>query len=86
LEIEGVARFHPLRILTAHEVVNDEVGSIPFALTYCPLCNTAAAFDRRVDGEVLRFGVSRLLRKSDLVMGTTQPVAVAADHRRGNRR
>lgn len=67
-EIGGVARFYPLRILTAHEVVNDEVGGIPFALTYCPLCNTAAAFDRRVQGEVLRFGVSGLLRKSDLVM------------------
>lgn len=26
------------------------------------------AFDRRVDGEALRFGVSGLLRKSDLVM------------------
>lgn len=68
LEIGDVARFYPLRILTAHEVVNDEVGSIPFTVTYCPLCNTAAAFDRRVEGEVLRFGVSGLLRKSDLVM------------------
>ncbi|MEE8331260.1 MAG: DUF3179 domain-containing protein [Acidimicrobiia bacterium] len=67
-EIEGVARFYPLRILTAHEVVNDEVAGIPFAVTYCPLCNTATAFDRRVDGDVLRFGVSGLLRKSDLVM------------------
>ena len=67
-EIEGVARFYPLRILTTHEIVNDEVGGIPFAVTYCPLCNTAVAFDRRVDGEVLRFGVSGLLRKSDLVM------------------
>jgi hypothetical protein len=67
-ELEEVARFYPLRILTAHEVVNDEVAGIPFALTYCPLCNTAAAFDRRVNGEVLRFGVSGLLRKSDLVM------------------
>jgi hypothetical protein len=67
-EIEGVARFYPLRILTTHEIVNDEVGGVPFAVTYCPLCNTAVAFDRRVDGEVLRFGVSGLLRKSDLVM------------------
>lgn len=67
-DIGGIARFYPLRILTAHEVVNDEVGGIPFALTYCPLCNTAAAFDRRVGDELLRFGVSGLLRKSDLVM------------------
>jgi hypothetical protein len=68
LELDGVARFHPLRILTAHEVVNDELGGVAYALTYCPLCNTAAAFDRRVDGRVLRFGVSGLLRLSDLVM------------------
>jgi len=38
------------------------------AVTFCPLCNTAIAFDRRVNGEVLRFGVSGLLRNSDLVM------------------
>lgn len=68
LEIEGDAIFYPIRILTAHEIVNDQRGEIPFSLTYCPLCNTAVAFDRRVDGEVLRFGVSGLLRNSDLVM------------------
>jgi hypothetical protein len=68
LEIGDTARFHPLRILVAHEIVNDEAGGIPYALTYCPLCNTAAAFDRRVGDQVLRFGVSGLLRKSDLVM------------------
>jgi hypothetical protein len=61
-------RFYPLSILTRHEIVNDRFGDIPVAVTFCPLCNTALAFDRRVDGEVLRFGVSGLLRKSDLVM------------------
>ncbi len=68
LDLAGEARFYPVRILTSHEIVNDELADIPFSLTYCPLCNTAAAFDRRVDGQVLRFGVSGLLRKSDLVM------------------
>jgi hypothetical protein len=68
LEVAGVAIFFPIRILTVHEIVNDERGDVPFALTYCPLCNSAAAFDRRVDGQVLRFGVSGLLRNSDLVM------------------
>jgi hypothetical protein len=61
-------RFYPLSIMTRHEIVNDEIGAIPVAVTYCPLCNTALAFDRRVDDEVLRFGVSGLLRNSDLVM------------------
>lgn len=76
LELNGVARFYPLRILTAHEVVNDELDGLPFAVTYCPLCNTAVAFDRRVDGQVLRFGVSGLLRKSDLVMWDDQTVSL----------
>ena len=67
-EIQGVTRFYPLRILTAHEVVNDEVNGFPYVVTYCPLCNTAVAFPREVDGRVLRFGVSGLLRNSDLVM------------------
>ena len=37
-------------------------------MTYCPLCNTAVVFDRRVDGRVLEFGVSGFLRNSDLIM------------------
>ncbi|HSF84473.1 MAG TPA: DUF3179 domain-containing protein [Acidimicrobiia bacterium] len=68
LEVEGEAIFYPVRILISHEIVNDQRGEVPFSLTYCPLCNTASAFDRRVDGQVLRFGVSGLLRNSDLVM------------------
>jgi Protein of unknown function (DUF3179) len=37
-------------------------------VTYCPLCNTALAFDRTVDGKVLDFGTTGRLRYSDLVM------------------
>lgn len=68
VEIEGEARFYPLSVLTRHEIVNDEFGDIPIAVTYCPLCNTGLVFDRRFDGQVLRLGVSGLLRNSDLVM------------------
>ncbi len=66
--VNGESRFYPLSILTRHEIVNDAFGDVPVAVTFCPLCNTALAFDRRVDGETLRFGVSGLLRNSDLVM------------------
>jgi hypothetical protein len=66
--INGDARFYPLQILNLHEVVNDEIGGIPVAVTYCPLCNSAVVFDRRVAGEELTFGTSGLLRNSDLVM------------------
>jgi hypothetical protein len=37
-------------------------------VTYCPLCNAAIVFDRRVADRVLDFGVSGNLRKSDMVM------------------
>lgn len=68
LDLEGDARFYPLSILTAHEIVNDVVAGRPVAVTYCPLCNSAIVFDRVFEGQELRFGVSGLLRNSDLVM------------------
>ncbi len=68
VDIDDDARFYPLSILTRHEIVNDEFGDVPVAVTYCPLCNTALAFDRRFGDETLRLGVSGLLRNSDLVM------------------
>jgi hypothetical protein len=68
LEIEGDARSYPLQILTWHEIVNDVVGGVPVIVTFCPLCNAAITFDRRVGGQVYEFGTSGLLRNSDLVM------------------
>lgn len=68
LEIDGEARAYPLQIITWHEIVNDVVGEVPVAVTFCPLCNSAITFDRRFDGEVFEFGTSGLLRNSDLVM------------------
>ena len=62
------ARAYPLRYLTWHEIVNDTVAGVPVAVTFCPLCNTALVFDRRVEGAVLTFGVSGNLRHSDMVM------------------
>lgn len=68
VEIDGAARAYPLAIMTRHEIVNDTFDEIPVAVTFCPLCNSALVFDRRVDGDTLRFGVSGLLRNSDLIM------------------
>jgi hypothetical protein len=65
---EGDARGYPLQILIFHEIVNDIIGGTPVAVTFCPLCYSAIAFDRRVEGEAVEFGVSGLLRMSDLVM------------------
>ncbi len=62
------ARAYPLRILIWHEIVNDTVNGLPIAVTFCPLCNSAVVYDRRVDGRVLSFGTTGKLRNSDLVM------------------
>lgn len=62
------ARAYPIKILNYHEIVNDTLGRIPIAVTYCPLCDSAAVFDRRVDGETREFGVSGLLYNSNVLM------------------
>lgn len=69
VEIAGeVPRAYPVRYLIWHEIVNDVIGDTPVAVTFCPLCNSGLIFDRRVGNELLSFGVSGKLRKSDMVM------------------
>lgn len=68
LEINGDAKAFPLSILIWHEIANDVVGGVPVAVSFCPLCYSALVYDRRVNGVVPYFGVSGLLRNSDMVM------------------
>ena len=68
VRLGGEARAYPLQILIWHEIVNDVVGGTPVTITFCPLCNTTLAFDRRFDGQLLDFGTTGRLRHSDLVM------------------
>ncbi|MGR3493198.1 MAG: DUF3179 domain-containing protein [Shimia sp.] len=69
VEIAGeTPRAYPIRYLTWHEIVNDTVGNIPVAVTFCPLCNSGITFDRRTEAGVLSFGVSGKLRNSDMIM------------------
>jgi hypothetical protein len=62
------ARAYPLQVLTWHEIVNDVVDGKPVAITFCPLCNTAIAFDAAFDGQELDFGTTGRLRFSNLIM------------------
>ena len=68
VEVNGQAKAYPLSILIWHEIVNDELGGVPISVTYCPLCNSAVVFDRRLGDRVLDFGTTGKLRFSDLVM------------------
>ncbi|MGD9734067.1 MAG: DUF3179 domain-containing protein [Solirubrobacterales bacterium] len=68
VRVGGAARAYPEQVLVWHEIVNDVLGGRPIAVTYCPLCNSALVFDRRVRGRTLSFGTTGKLRNSDLVM------------------
>jgi hypothetical protein len=68
LSLDDEHRAYPVQIMVWHEIVNDTVGGRPVSVTYCPLCNSALAFDRRLDDRVLTFGTSGKLYLSDLVM------------------
>jgi len=68
LTVHGETRAYPLQILIWHEIANDVIGGVPVAVTFCPLCDTAIAFDRRVNDRTLSFGTTGDLRNSDLVM------------------
>jgi hypothetical protein len=69
-----VARAYPLQILLWHEIVNDTLGETPVTVTFCPLCYTAVAYDRRLEpgGTIYDFGTTGNLRHSDLVMWDRQ--------------
>ena len=65
---KGLVRAYPQKILNLHEIVNDEIDDVPIVVSFCPLCGSALAFERDVEGVVLEFGVSGKLHNSDLVM------------------
>jgi hypothetical protein len=68
LAINQEVRAYPIQILTWHEIVNDTVGGLPVVVTFCPLCNTAIAFERTVGDQELTFGTTGRLRFSNLIM------------------
>lgn len=72
INIDGDARAYPLAILMWQEIANDTVGGVPITVSFCPLCNTAIAFERVLEGHELTFGTSGNLRNSDLVMWDRQ--------------
>ena len=66
--VNGEAGAYPLRVLNWHEVVNDMLGGKPIVVTYSPLSDGTAVFDRVLSGKTVEFGVSGLLYDSNLVM------------------
>ncbi len=68
LTLNGDARAYPAQVMIWHEIVNDTVGGEPVTVTFCPLCNTAIAYHRRLGDRTFDFGTSGKLYNSALVM------------------
>lgn len=68
--IEGEREIKVYRVddVMLHEIVNDSIDNTPIAVTFCPLCNSAIVYKRMMDQQILRLGVSGMLRHNDLVM------------------
>jgi len=68
IEIDGLSRAYPLRVLNWHEVVNDRLGDMPVLITYNPLCDSAVVYERRMGERELTFGFSGLLYNSNTLI------------------
>ncbi len=68
IDVNGDVRAYPVQIMIWHEIVNDVVGGVPVAVTYCPLCNSAISYERTIEGRETTFGTSGRLFASALVM------------------
>ncbi len=49
------ARAYPILTMGYHHIVNDTVGGVPIAVTYCTLCHTGLVWGPVVDGKRLHF-------------------------------
>ncbi len=59
--INGEARAYPVPLLEVHEIVNDQLGGVPIAVSFSPLADMAVVFRRDIEGEVREFGLSGLM-------------------------
>ncbi|CAH8282215.1 uncharacterized protein DUF3179 [Mariniflexile fucanivorans] len=60
-------RAYPHAILDWHEIVNDNIGTVSVAVTYCPLTGTGIGWNRVIKGKETTFGVSGLLYNTNLI-------------------
>lgn len=68
VSIAGDVRAYPVQILMHHDAVNDVVGGTPVLVSFCILCGSALAYDRRIDGDTLSFSYAGALNNSNLVV------------------
>ncbi len=65
--INGESRAYPIKVLNYHECYNDELGGVPIAVIFCPLCDSVSVVDRRLGDKTYEFGISGLLYNSNVL-------------------
>lgn len=72
ISYNGESKAYPLSLLTMYELSNDSIGMEQVMITYCPMCNAAMVFNRKVKKDdknyLLHFGISGLLMHNDMIM------------------
>lgn len=53
LTVNGTPRAYPTRFVWWHHVVNDRAGNTEFAVSYCSVCNTGIAYNRKLNGKTV---------------------------------
>ncbi len=67
VENNNEIKVYPHAILDWHEVINDDIGGTPIAVTYCPLTGTGRVWEREDLSFEKTFGVSGFLYNSNLI-------------------
>jgi len=65
--IRGETHAYPIRTMGYHHVVNDIVGNVPIAVTYCTLCHAGLVWNRNMDGRTLHFRLAGINNGNALV-------------------
>ena len=60
-------RAYPHLILDWHEIINDNIGDVSVAITFCPLTGTGIGWGRMINNTESTFGVSGLLFNTNLI-------------------
>lgn len=55
ITVNSESRAYPIRTMGYHHIVNDVIGNVPIAVTYCTLCHTGLVWSRLFEGKTLHF-------------------------------
>jgi len=68
ISMAGESHVYPVHVIERHQIVNDVLGGTPVVVTYDPLAGSPRAYERKLDGRVLEFGVAGLLYNANFLL------------------